>query len=436
MLTREQLRRGRCPGALSPMQAQDGLLVRLRISGGTVAASTMRRLAEAGREYGNGLFDLSSRGNLQLRGLTDKTLPSLIGTLADLGLIDDEPAAEAVRNVLTSPLAGFGAAIDVAPIGNALEAALVRARDLHDLPGKFCFLIDDGGPFSLALIPADVRFLLRPNCDDFIVSIGGDASDAIDLGACDSGMIVDIALRLARTFRDLSASMSEPPRRMRELVSRCGPLAIANATGLSLAPAGRRKVQDELSAVGLLDIGAGISGFGAGAAFGRLTATMLDAAADAAEIFGLGEIRLTPWRALIAPHIDARRCEALRQHFAAAGFIIDSEDPRLAVAACGGAPACARGTTDSHSDALALASIARRLQRSGVALHVSGCCKGCAKPSATPYTLVANAGLYDLAFNATTHDPSLTQGLTLAAARDMLGAAAGRAEDNAKRDIS
>ena len=101
-----QLHKGWCPGAWRPMPAKDGLLVRLRISCGTVGASTLHVLAQAGRERGNGIFELSNRGNMQIRGVRESNLPALIKTLQSLGLIDEDASAEAVRNVLVSPLAG------------------------------------------------------------------------------------------------------------------------------------------------------------------------------------------------------------------------------------------------------------------------------------------------------------------------------------------
>ena len=89
MMKGAQLRKGWCPGAWRPMPAKDGLLLRLRISGGIVAAATLRGLAQAGREHGNGLFDLSARGNLQIRGVRESNLAALIETLDGLGLIDE-----------------------------------------------------------------------------------------------------------------------------------------------------------------------------------------------------------------------------------------------------------------------------------------------------------------------------------------------------------
>ena len=94
----------------------------------------------------------------------------------------------------------------------------------------------------------------------------------------------------------------------------------------------------------------------------------------------------------------------------------------MAIAACDGASTCERGTTDTRSDALALMSFARRLRKTGVALHVSGCAKGCARQAATPFTLIAHAGRYDLIVDRTARDAGTNdaKGLGLAAVRETL----------------
>ena len=45
--------------------------------------------------YGNGLIDLSSRANLQLRGVRPEALQELTSELHDLGILDATPGAEA-----------------------------------------------------------------------------------------------------------------------------------------------------------------------------------------------------------------------------------------------------------------------------------------------------------------------------------------------------
>jgi precorrin-3B synthase len=421
-MTRETvLRKGWCPGARRPMQAKDGLLVRLRISGGGVSAATLRWLAQAGRAHGNGLFDLSARANLQMRGVREESLPLLIKTLDGLGLIDENPAAEAVRNVLVSPLAGLDGRFDVSIAAKALEAALVANRDLHALPGKFGFLIDDGSGLSLGPVPADIRFDWIGGKQAFAIGIGGQANEAIFLGLCGGDDIPDIASRLARAFLRLGSQMAEPPRRMRGLIETCGAGAIAGLAGLRPGPPRKSGAIEEPCPIGLLRFNERYC-FGVGAAFGRLDANMLDAAARAADAFSAGEIRLTPWRALILPHVREQQAEAMRAYFAAHGYIVDRGDARLAIAACGGASTCERGTTDTRSDALALMFFARQLCKTGVALHVSGCAKGCARQAPAPLTLVADAGRYDLVVDATARDAGTNDAirLDLAAVREKL----------------
>jgi precorrin-3B synthase len=429
-MTRETvLRKGWCPGARRPMQAKDGLLVRLRIGGSVVSAVTLRGLAQAGRAHGNGLFDLSARANLQMRGIRGESLPLLVETLHGLGLLDQNAAAEAVRNVLVSPLAGLDGRSDAPSAAKALEAALAANEDFHALPGKFGFLIDDGSALSLGPVPADVRFDWSGGRQPFAIGIGGNANEAIFLGRCGGDDIPDIASRLARAFLRLSTQMAEPPRRMRGLIESCGAGAIAELAGLRAGPPRTSGVIEEPCPVGLLRFNER-SCFGVGVAFGRLDATMLDATARAAEIFGTGEIRLTPWRALILPHVQEQQADAMRAYFTAHQFIVDCEDARLAIAACGGASTCERGTTDTRSDALALMPFAWRFRKTGVALHVSGCAKGCARQAATPLTLIAHAGRYDLVVDGTARDAGTNDAkrLDLAAVRETLETVARNAE--------
>ncbi|MGQ0444546.1 MAG: precorrin-3B synthase, partial [Beijerinckiaceae bacterium] len=304
MINASWLRKGWCPGARRPMQAKDGLLVRLRISGGIVTAATLRGLAQAGRDHGSGVFDLSARANLQMRGVRGESLPLLIETLEGLGLIDENVAAESVRNVLVSPFAGLDGQDGVSGAAKAIEAMLAAGKDLHALPGKFGFLIDARGGLSLGLVPADVRFDWEGGKQSFAIGIGGHASEAIFLGRCEADDIPDIALRLARAFLRLGSQMTEPPRRMRGLIENCGAGAIAALAGLRPDPPRKSGAVEEPCPVGLVRFGERCC-FGAGAAFGRLDANMLEAAARGAEIFSAGEVRLTPWRALILPFVHA-----------------------------------------------------------------------------------------------------------------------------------
>jgi precorrin-3B synthase len=396
------------------MPAKDGLLVRLRVTAGRLSAATVHAIAEAGRRHGNGRFDLTSRGNLQMRGASEASLPRLHEALGARGLLDASIPGEAVRNVLVSPLAGLEGP-DVAAVAAELERALVADKSLHALPGKFAFVIDDGSLLSLAAIPADIRFV-RAAHETFAIGLGGyDAEDAF-IGSCSRQDIVPTALRLARAFLHFSARLPDQARRMRDLLRVVEPEAIAAAADLARAP---RRAPPPTPAgapcpIGVLRLGNGTSCLGIGAAFGRLEASMLDKAAEAAEHFGKGEIRLTPWRALLLPGIAPARAQSAIACVSGAGFVTDPRDPRRALAACVGASGCESATTDTRADALALAGLARRLVPEGIALHVSGCAKGCARQQATPIVLVAREGRYNLVLEGTASSVPSARGLTSA----------------------
>ena len=62
-------RRGACPGLSTPMQTGDGLLVRL-LPTGTIPLAAFAALCHAARAHGNGVIEVTSRGSIQVRGLS------------------------------------------------------------------------------------------------------------------------------------------------------------------------------------------------------------------------------------------------------------------------------------------------------------------------------------------------------------------------------
>jgi precorrin-3B synthase len=419
------------------MRAKDGLLIRLKARCGILSAAAMRCIAQAGRNCGNGRFDLTSRANLQIRGVAEDRLVHLIKALEAFAIIDAEEASETVRNILVSPLAGLDGRNHAHDAQKALEAELARCAELSNLPAKFGFLIDDGSALSLAGIPADIRFEWEGCNKHFQIAIGGTSKDAIGLGCCEAKIIARAGVSIARAFLTLAAQMPEPPRRMRGLIESCGADAIAAASGLRVRPEPERRPSktEEPVPIGLTHLGDKYC-FGAGAPFGSIDADMLIAGASCAETFGTGEVRLTPWRALILADVRPQQAHVLRDRLAAHGFIVGRRDPRLAVSACGGSSTCERGTTDTRSDALSLMFAARQLWESGVALQILGCRKGCGRQARRPLTLVANGGLYDLTVDEAFSSESLTSagGLTLAAAQEKLAALRPDADRQGKQD--
>jgi len=145
--------KGWCPSALRPMLSGDGLVVRLRARGGRLSAAQASGIADLSRRYGNGLIDLTSRANLQIRGVCEQGHEALVVGLDRLGLVDSDQAMEAQRNILVAPF--WREDDDTHALAVELERALA-ARTLG-LPEKFGFAVDCGAARVLTLAPADIR---------------------------------------------------------------------------------------------------------------------------------------------------------------------------------------------------------------------------------------------------------------------------------------
>jgi len=137
--------RGWCPTLLSPMQSGDGWLARVKPSAGEVTAEAARMIADAARRHGNGHIDLTSRGNLQIRGLSPCSAEAFAETIIGAGLASANPSLEAVRNVMASPLGSDdpSAAFDSHAVARDIEAMLAREPALWALPSKFGILVDE-----------------------------------------------------------------------------------------------------------------------------------------------------------------------------------------------------------------------------------------------------------------------------------------------------
>jgi precorrin-3B synthase len=405
-------RKGWCPGALRPMASGDGLIVRLRIVGGMVAPDLARALAACAENYGNGLIDLSSRANLQIRGVTQSTLPRLQARLDELGLLDADPDAEAVRNILAIPLRGVdpAALLDIRPLIQELDSRLASDRSLHGLPGKFLFVVDDGGALPLPRGKADIAFVARADKSNpsFAVHLGGRIA-----GSCTIEAMCDVAVRLAHVFIDMRGGED---RRMADLVGRIGAAPIAQAAGLAGISHDQVEDRPHPPLLGLRNLGRHRA-LGLGIPFGRLTANTLRSLADATAKVD-GTLHLAPWRVIfiVAEQIDP----ALADQMSDAEFILDEAAPIRAVAACAGRPACLHGGTAAQADAERLAPFAKGLAASGIGLHVSGCIKGCAHAGAAPVTLIGRDGAYDLVIDGPPDDPPARRSLELASVEKLL----------------
>lgn len=325
----------RCPGTLRLHEAADGWLARVRIPGGRLTVGQLKALADLAASQGNGLVDLTSRANVQLRGLRGD--PS--AAIAAAGLLP-APAHERVRNVLASPLAGRDprALVDGARLGAALDRAICADLALTALSGRFQFAVEDG---SGLLAAADADLLLEAVAPGVVRLVAGGVAqgEAVEAAAGPARATAAARAFLARAdgaWRIPRQSAAAPPAAQLEL----GRFTQADG-GLALT---------------------------ALVPLGRLDARQLRGLA------GLGrELRVSPWRTVTLVDADAADEHALR----ALGLILDGASGWRGLTACAGLGACPRARLDVRA---AAGARARRRRAGDPPEHWSACPRRCGAP--------------------------------------------------------
>lgn len=393
--------RGACPTLLTPMQTGDGLLARI-IPQRSISVDALITLCDAADEYGNGIIEVTQRGSLQMRGLSEDSAPKFARVIADL-----EIAADDGPPLITSPLLGLdpGEPFDATGFVASLRDFLSQRRPaLKSLGPKVSLLIDGGGRLHLDAIAADVRLVAKAD-STFQVAIAGDAGTAVSLGSVSVGGAPAAVLALLEQIANRG-----PSARARDLVSDIaqGSGPERRATAASTAPPQhasqpRPSARCPAEPVGTHRLTTGDVALGIALPFGHTTASALARFARAAGDNGATSIRPAPGRSLLAIALTA--AENLRESAAAEGFVVDPHDARRHVVACAGMPACASAKLPTRQMAPDIARATQSLAGTSEIVHLSGCSKGCAHPGPAALTIV---GPNHIILNGRASDPPHT----------------------------
>lgn len=354
-----------CPGALSVHQAADGALARVRLPGGMITAGQLAALADAAQQNAGGTLELTGRGNVQVRGITDTA--AVAAAVAAAGLLPS-PDHETVRNIVASPLSGrTGGLTDVRPWVSELDRAILDDPTLARLPGRYLFSIDDGtGDVSGLGADAGVQTLTE--------------SVALLLAGRDTGIRLDpeqavpALVTIAHRFTEIRGTswriteLDDPG----VLLDQFPP---GEAT-LSVTPVTRGRV-------GWIEQDDGKVTLGAAVPLGVLTARQAQfvAAIEAPVV-------ITPWRSLLICDLDDGVADASLRVLAPLGLIFDEASRWLEVSACVGSQGCQRSLADVRSEAARVAATETGTGR----VHYVGCERACGKPPSGEVLVATGTG--------------------------------------------
>ncbi|ORT59455.1 cobalamin biosynthesis protein CobG [Streptomyces sp. CB03238] len=354
-----------CPGALRLHHADDGALARLRLPTGVLTSRQVLLLADAADRLGDGHLSLTSRGNIELRGLGEGCGLGLADVLREAGLLPSE-RHERVRNMVVSPLAGA----EVQAWAARLDELLCAEDWTPELSGRFLFAVDDGRGDVAGLAP-DVT-LLAASGGGALLRV---ADRTYRVAAADAPRA---ALAAAGAFLAAAREAGTGAWRVRELpagqdVDVTGHLRRAGIAAEPVPDAGLPAGGPPAPGV----IGDGTdSVVSVLARLGRVTTAQFRALLPAREV------RVTPWRGFVLPGLAGRaaaeeRLRALDE----AGFLTRTDSPWIGVTACTGRPGCAKSLSDVRTDA--------RPREGELPVHWSGCARRCGHPQGAWTDMVA-----------------------------------------------
>ena len=372
--------RGMCPGLADPMLTGDGLLARLAVAR-AISLDAFAALCAATKTHGNGIMEITSRGSLQVRGLTPRSAPAFAEAVAALGIAD-----AAAERVLANPLAGldpheiFDATVIVAQLRDRLVETGLAAK----LGPKVSVVVDGGGALHLDAIPCDIR--LRTDVINgatrFRVTVASHSTNEMIAPEC----AVETVLEPLRAIAALG-----PTARARDLPRPSASPSAGKAKSVRAAaqPIGMHCLRDGTLAVGI------------GLPFGHSDADTLQTLIDEARAVGAASARPAPGRVLLLIGIAPAQAAGFAAKAEQLGFISNPDEPRRRVIACAGAPACIAAEIPTRALAPAIAAAG---WPDGRTIHVSGCPKGCAHPSAADLTIVGVGGQCGIVPNGRAQD--------------------------------
>ena len=379
--------------------ASDYFMMRIGIPNGIVSASQLRAIGGLTRTHARNLADLTVRQNIQLHWLTIESLPEVVEALDAIGLSPKGACGDVVRNVTGCPLAGVAAdeLIDASPIALEIARLLTANPEFYNLPRKF--KISATGCPSWCSYPEinDIGFTpVQHNGEvGYSLRVGGGLSNEPHLAVRLNAFVlphqaVPVARAVAEIFRDQQGlRKSRESARLKYLFMKEGwtpdsfLAELQSRLGFTLQPAVPEQVPDDI----LRDHTGihpqrkpGLSYVGASVLRGRLTGEQLEAAAELAERFGSGALRVTVSQNLIFIDIPHQTTVELARELGNLGLHVEGSSFWRGAIACTGTEFCKLAITETKGFTRWLVDeLEERLPQfdQQLKLHVTGCPNGC-----------------------------------------------------------
>jgi ferredoxin-nitrite reductase len=415
-------------------------MMRMRMPNGILTSPQMQALAEVVQRYGDdGSADITTRQNIQLRGIRIEDLPEIFAKFHAVGLTTVQSGMDNVRNITGDPVAGLDATelFDTRELVQQIQNMITNNGEgnpeFTNLPRKFNIAITGGRDNSvhaeindLAFVPAfwgaeelgsrgaggdeeEINALSSSSSSPtpqkafgFNILVGGFFSAkrceaAIPLNAWVSPEdVVAVCRAVLEVFRDSGLRSNRQKSRLMWLIDEWGldkfRAEVEQRLGKSLLPAAAK---DEIDWEKRDHVGVykqkqpSLNYVGLHVPVGRLYAEDMFEIARLAEVYGSGEIRLTVEQNFIIPNIPDTRLETFLSEPLLTSFSINPAPLTRSLVSCTGAQFCNFALIETKNRAIAMIkALETELELTRpVRIHWTGCPNSCGQPQ------VADIGL-------------------------------------------
>lgn len=386
-------------------------MMRMRLPNGILNSTQMRVLAEVVLRYGeDGNADITTRQNLQLRGIRVEDLPDIFSRFEQVGLTSVQSGMDNVRNITGSPVAGIDAAelFDTRELVQQIQDMLTNNGagnpEFSNLPRKFNIAIAGGRDNCVHAEINDLAFVpaYKNQVFGFNIVVGGFFSAK----RCDAAIplkawvtpddVVAVCRAVLEVYRDHGLRANRQKARLMWLIDEWGidklRAEVENQLGHKLeAEAEKDAIDwDKRDHIGVYpQKQAGLNYVGLHVPVGRFYAQDMFDLARIAEVYGSSEIRLTVEQNVIIPNVPDSRLETFLAEPLLERFSVNPEPLTRALVSCTGSQFCnfALVETKNQSTAIIKELEAELSLPRPVRVHWTGCPNSCAQPQ------VADIGL-------------------------------------------
>src|SRR5215831_13163713 len=313
-------------GVFFRRQTPGHFMMRIRIPNGIATATQLRTIAEITAEFGKGFADITTRQQIQLRWFKIEHVPEIWERLWMVGLVSLQTGMDNIRNVVGCPVAGLtpNELFDASPVVQEFTRMFVGNKAYTNLPRKFNVTITackeactHAEAQDIALTPA-TKEIGGIEVKGFNVAVGGKmgsggyrVASPLDLFVAPEDA-ASICSEIVLIFRDHGFRESRTKARLAFLIEDWGAKRfrreLERRADRPLCDAGVDvRTAKHTDHVGILrQKQTGLNYVGLTVPVGRMTAEQMLGAADLAERYGSGQIRITVGQNLIIPNVPDR----------------------------------------------------------------------------------------------------------------------------------